>query len=79
VVVTMRDKAKAFADLLGTNPALLQIATEYGFRTANSASLVEASVKAGLAIKPRIVDVVDPPSYEMMSEMIDVITAELKN
>jgi hypothetical protein len=79
VVVTMRDKAKAFADLLGSNPALLQIATEYGFRTTNSAALVEASVKAGLSIKPRIVDVVDPPSYEMMSEMIDVITAELKN
>lgn len=79
VVVTMRDKAKAFADFLGTNPALLQIATEYGFRTANSQALVEASVKAGLAIKPRIVDVVDPPSFEMMSEMIDVITAEMKN
>jgi hypothetical protein len=79
VVVTMRDKAKAFAELLGSNATLLAVANEYGFRTANAAPLVEASVKAGLAIKPRVVDVVDPPSFEVMSEMIDVVTQELKN
>jgi hypothetical protein len=79
VVVTMRDKAKPFAELLSNNPQLQAIATEYGFRTNNATALSEAATKAGLAIKPRIVDVIDPPSYEIMAEMIEVITQEMKN
>jgi hypothetical protein len=79
VVVTMRDKAKPFAELLSNNAQLQAIATEYGFRTNNAAALSEAATKVGLAIKPRIVDVIDPPSYEIMAEMIEVITQEMKN
>lgn len=79
VVVTMRDKAKPFAELLSNNAQLQAIATEYGFRTNNATALAEAATKAGLAIKPRIVDVIDPPSYEIMAEMIEVITQEMKN
>jgi hypothetical protein len=79
VVVTMRDKAKPFAELLSNNAQLQAIATEYGFRTNNAAALSEAATKVRLAIKPRIVDVIDPPSYEIMAEMIEVITQEMKN
>jgi hypothetical protein len=79
MVVTMRDKAKPFAELLSNNVQLQAIATEYGFRTNNASALPEAATKAGLVIKPRIVDVIDPPSYEIMAEMIDVITQEMKN
>lgn len=79
VVVTMRDKAKPFAELLSNHPQLQAIATEYGFRTNNAMALSEAATKVGLAIKPRIVDVIDPPSYEIMAEMIEVITQEMKN
>jgi hypothetical protein len=79
MVVTMRDKAKPFADLLSNNPQLQAIATEYGFRTNIAAALPEAATKVGLAIKPRIVDIIDPPSYDIMAEMIDVITQEMKN
>ncbi len=79
MVVTMRDKAKPFAELLSNNAQLQAIATEYGFRTNNAAALPEAATKVGLAIKPRVVDVIDPPSYEIMAEMIDVITQEMKN
>jgi hypothetical protein len=79
VVVTMREKAKAFAELLSNNAQLQAIATEYGFRTNVAGALPEAASKVGLVIKPRIVDVIDPPSYEIMAEMIDVITKEMKN
>ena len=79
VVVTMREKAKPFAELLSNNAQLQAIATEYGFRTNVAGALSEAANKVGLAIKPRIVDVIDPPSYEIMAEMIDVITKEMKN
>lgn len=79
VVVTMREKAKPFAELLSSNPQLQAIATEYGFRTNVAGALPEAANKVGLVIKPRIVDMIDPPSYEIMAEMIDVITKEMKN
>jgi hypothetical protein len=79
MVVTLRDKAKPFAELLSNNEQLQAIATEYGFRTNNAAALPEAATKVGLAIKPRIVDVIDPPSHEIMSSMIEVITEEMKN
>jgi len=79
IVVTMREKAKPFAELLSSNPQLQAIATEYGFRTSIAAALPEAANKVGLVIKPRIVDVIDPPSYEIMAEMIDVIAKEMKN
>ena len=48
-------------------------------RTNAAGALTEAASKVGLVIKPRIVDVIDPPSYEIMAEMIDVITKEMKN
>ena len=79
VVVTMREKAKPFAELLSNNAQLQAIATEYGFRTNAAGALSAAANKVGLAIKPRIVDVIDPPSYEIMGEKIDVITKEMKN
>ena len=79
IVVTMREKAKPFAELLSSHPQLQAIATEYGFRTSIAAALPEAAKKVGLVIKPRIVDVIDPPSYEIMAEMIDVIAKEMKN
>ena len=79
MVVTLREPAKKFADLISTDATLQAIAVEYGFRTNAADALVEASAKAGLSIKPRVVDVIDPPSYETMAEMIDVITQQMKN
>jgi hypothetical protein len=31
----------------------------------------------GLAVEERITQVIDPPSYEVMAEMIDVVTQEM--
>ncbi len=78
VTVTMREKAKPFAELLGAHPELLKVATEYGFRTGDGAALAQASGAVGLAVKPRVVDVVDPPSFEIMAQMIDVIAEQMK-
>ena len=79
MVVTLREPAKKFADLISTDATLQAIAVEYGFRTNAADALVDASAKAGLSIKPRVVDVIDPPSYETMAEMIEVITQQMKN
>ena len=53
------------------------IAVEYGFRIADSDRFV-ASVKAtGLAVEPHVTQVVDPPSFEIMAEMIDTVAKEM--
>jgi hypothetical protein len=78
VMITMRDKAKPLAELMSSNAELIKVATEYGFRTGDGAALAKASADAGLAVKPRVVDVVDPPSYEIMAQMIDVVAEQMK-
>jgi hypothetical protein len=78
VMITMRDKAKPLAELMSTNAELIKVATEYGFRTGDGSALAKASADAGLAVKPRVVDVIDPPSYEVMAQMIEVIAEQMK-
>ena len=39
---------------------------------------LDALLKAtGLAVEPRVTQVVDPPSFEIMAEMIDVVAKEM--
>jgi hypothetical protein len=77
VFVAMNERAKALAQALAGDAELQGIAVEYGFRIADSERFV-ASVKAtGLAVEARVTQVVDPPSYEIMAEMIEVVAKEM--
>ena len=77
VFVSMNERAKALGDLLANDSELQGIAVEYGFRIADSDRFV-ASVKAtGLAVEPHVTQVVDPPSFEIMAEMIDTVAKEM--
>ncbi len=63
--------------LRANNAELQKIAVEYGLRVTDP-RLFSAAVKASsLAVQERIVQVIDPPAYELMSEMIDVLTKEM--
>ena len=50
---------------------------EYGFRIADSERFVAAVKPTGLAVEPRVVQVVDPPSFEIMGEMIETVAKEM--
>jgi hypothetical protein len=77
VFVAMNERAKALAQALVSDAELQAIAVEYGFRIADSDRFV-ASIKAtGLAVEARVTQVVDPPSYEIMAEMIEVVAREM--
>lgn len=78
MLIAANESAKRLGDILASNGELDSIAIEYGFRTANADAFTAAVSKTGLAVKARVTDVVDPPSYEIMADMIDVITAEMK-
>jgi hypothetical protein len=78
VFVTANEKSKVLGELLSNNRELQKIAVEYGFRSSDVSLFSGEVKKTGLAISDRITDVIDPPSYEVMAAMIDVITQEMK-
>jgi hypothetical protein len=77
VFVAMNERAKALAEALANDAELQGIAVEYGFRIADSERFVEAVKPTGLAVEARVTQVVDPPSFEIMAEMIDVVAREM--
>jgi hypothetical protein len=77
VFVAMNERAKALAEMLASDVELQGIAVEYGFRIADSERFVQAIKPTGLAVEARVTQVVDPPSFEIMAEMIDVVAKEM--
>ncbi|MBC7604391.1 MAG: hypothetical protein H7255_17245 [Ramlibacter sp.] len=77
VYVAANDKAKGLGEALATDATLQKLAVEFGFRIGDAAYFAQAARGAGLAVDERITQVIDPPSYEAMAEMIDIVTAEM--
>jgi hypothetical protein len=77
VFVAVSERARKLAELLGSNAELQRIAVEYGFRIADSGVFMRAVQPTGLAVEERLTQVVDPPSFEIMLEMIDAVSKEL--
>ena len=77
VFVAVSERARKLAELLGNNAELQRIAVEYGFRIADSGVFMKAVQPTGLAVEERLTQVVDPPSFEIMLEMIDAVSKEL--
>ena len=77
VFVAMTERAKALAAALADDAELQGIAVEYGFRIADSERFMAAVQPTGLAVEARITQVVDPPAFELMAEMIDVVAREM--
>lgn len=77
VFMAVSDKAKALADLLARHADLQRIAVSYGFRVADTALFMQAVKPTGLAVEERITQVIDPPAFELMAEMIDTVAKEM--
>lgn len=77
VFVAMNDKAKALGELLSGHAELQRLAVGHGFRIAESAYFVQTAAGVRLAVDERLTQVIDPPSYDMMGEMIDFIAREM--
>ena len=57
--------------------ALQAVALEQGFRTGDTAAFTAAVEKAGLAVDLRLNQVIDPPGFDLMFEMIDIVSREM--
>ncbi len=77
VLVATSERAKALAELLSGDARLQRIGVEYGFRVADASAFTASVKSSGLAIEERLTHVVDPPAFEIMSEMIEAVAAEM--
>lgn len=77
VFVSSSERARKLGELLSNNAELQRLAVAYGFRIADTAQFVQATKAVGLAVEERLTEVVDPPSFDLMAEMIDVVTREM--
>lgn len=77
VYVAANERAKALGEALSSDPALQRLAVDHGFRIGDTAYFAQVARSAGLAVEERVAQVVDPPSFEVMAEMIDVVATEM--
>ncbi len=75
--VATTERAKKLGELLSTHAELQHLAVEFGFRIAESAYFVQAAKAVNLSVEEHMTQVIDPPSFEIMAEMIDVIAREM--
>ena len=77
VFVSSSERARKLGELLSNHTELQRLAVAYGFRIADTAHFVQTTKAVGLAVEKRLTEVIDPPSFDLMAEMIDVITREM--
>ena len=69
-VLALTENGTKVGELLGEDPELQRLAARYGFRTTNPATFREVLGEAGVGQPPNLVDVVEPPRYEILEAMI---------
>ena len=76
-LVALTDNGARFAQVMTTNPKFASIAQRYGFRTQDSGELFGAMEGKKVVIPHTLVDVIDPPSYDILEKLINRIDASL--
>ena len=77
VFIATNERSRALASLLANDPELQKIGVEYGFRTADTQAFMQAVKPSGLAVEERVTQVIDPPAFDLMAEMIDIVIQEM--
>jgi hypothetical protein len=77
-LVALTDNGARFAQAMTTNDKVNSIAHRYGFRTQDNAELFSLVEARKLAVPHTIVDVIDPPSFDILERLIGRIDAALK-
>ncbi|MFO1226795.1 hypothetical protein [Roseateles sp.] len=77
VLVAMTERGRKLAELLAASKELQAIALEQGFRVGDPAAFADTAKRAGLAVDTQLTQVVDPPAFDLMFDMIDVVSKEM--
>lgn len=63
-------------DFLTNDPEIRGLATDYGFRTTDTAAFSKLVADHQLAVPNTLIDVIDPPTYETLEAMISRIETD---
>lgn len=69
VMVNLNPNAQLLVDLFKNSKELQNIATDYGFRFEGENNIVEKAKNSGVSIPETIVDVIDPPDFDLLDIM----------
>ncbi len=75
VLIGFNPDVEKFADFMNTNIEIRQMAVKYGFRQSGKNDLVDSQKKV-VILPANILDVIDPPSYDLLESMTQVIEAK---
>ena len=76
-LVALSDKGERFAKVMTSNEKVFSIAHRYGFRSENNSELFSLAEAHKVSIPHTLVDVVDPPTYDILERMIGRVDAAL--
>jgi hypothetical protein len=76
-IVALTDKGARFADVFERNPEVQKIAGRYGFRGSDNTALFAESRARKIEVPQTLVDVIDPPTYDLLERMIVRIESTL--
>ncbi len=77
-IVALTDNGARFAHEMVSDPKIASIAQRYGFRMEDSSELFAAVAAKQLSIPRTLVDVIDPPSYDILEKLINDVDAGLR-
>ncbi len=69
-IVAFNPKTQALVNALQNNPKIKTIAARYGFRFSGNNTLPEFAKTYKINLAQNLVDVIDPPSFDMLEEII---------
>jgi hypothetical protein len=76
-IVALSENGARFGQEMTANPKILSIAHRYGFRTQDNSELFSAVEAKKMMMPHTIVDVIDPPSYDVLEKLISHIDEAL--
>jgi hypothetical protein len=76
-IVALTDKGARFAEVFERNPEVQKIASRYGFRGSDNTALFAEAKARKIDMPQTLVDVIDPPTYDLLERMIVRIESTL--
>src|SRR5262249_54574178 len=73
VLIPFTENGDRLGEALVTNSELQRLAIQHGFRTSDTAYFREFTQQHRVTVAETLVDVVEPPSYETIERMIQLI------
>jgi hypothetical protein len=73
IVVPFTENGRRLGEALATDPELQKLAAQYGYRTSAPEYFADFLKTKQLEAPTTLVDIIDPPSYEILERMIQAI------